>query len=1652
MFFRSIRLVVAFTAFLLIPSHALGESSWAPIGPNAGTIFSLIRDPFATNRWFAGTYFGGLYKSENAGTSWDHVPSPFSTKVVFALAADANTPGKLFAGILDSGIYQSLDSGETWSQITNGIGNASIESIAFDPANSSNILATAFEGVYRSNDGGVSWNLSNGGVTNFPARTLLYTKQSGEVLAGTSGLGIYRSVDSGITWKAYSDGMGKAVVNRLSENQETEQIYAASNQGIYRLNPGNNRWESITWNLAGTNVNQVLPVSSNLLLAATDFGLFKLIGESSTNWIQWGTFPARIIFPGNYPGSYFTAALFDSLLVTYNMGQTFIRADNGIQNRFVGSLTTLNASGQTVLYAGTDYGVEFSSEAFRSNSILPWITGGRFSGGVFAVTPASSNRLFAAIERDGVWKGENYGTQWSRSSDGLLPRVIHALSQSGTGRKTIFAGTTDGLYISTNNGVSWFPDRTTRTPHAVSAVAAHPLREGVVFYGTSEGSFYRSFDNADTAQISWRSPTGDSVQAISIAPFFNLYLVAGGQLYVSTDDGANFFLEQEIKETVLSVAADPVRPWTVYAGTSLGGIYRSTNNAISFEQANTGLKVPIVYSLAIDPTNSTTVYAGTLGKVYISTNSAESWTESGPGLAGGAVLRLEIDPNDRETLYASMADGGIFTSTNAGAKWSLIASPGEGNGLAILPGRSGTNVLLAGTLKGGIMRSVDRGETWQASNEGMTIFIKCIAIDPKNPANMYAGSLVDGIFKSMDSGQHWNAMGLADRAVYGVAIDPVNPANVYLATSSGIAISRDYGETWFDRGQQTAYIFDVLNNPQDTQQMLIAGGSGDFFKSEDGGESWIVANNGLPGANTVSIAADWNAGMIYAAVEREGIYKSSDGGRNWVSTNQSNLEGAPILSLALEPWNGFVLAGSDSHGVFLSTNKGGSWNSQGLTNRDQVNGFAFDRQKRVAWAATSTGITRSTDDGHTWNQIGQRAAYVLQMLVDPRDRNTIYVGSIGGQIFRSTDGGEEWVPANQGLPELSIFALAMNSSNGVLYASPEQAGVYRSTNNGESWELTEQTVLGNAKITSLTVNPLKNEVFAATDGSGLFISRDGGTKWELLGLTNYDQVFAVRSSSFDPETFYASTSDGFLKSINGGQNWGTLGQKEPYILQIVANPKTGAVFASSYAGKIHRSIDSGKSWQPATNGLPKLSIFALGLDLPSGTLYAAPERDGIYQSLDNGTNWTRIDTAGLSNALVMSLTVVPDNGNIYAATAGSGLFVSTDLGKTWALKTNGLQSVYVSSVALDPNQPDTLYASTLSETGSGAGLYRSINAGEIWVPITNGIPTASILQVLASRNIAGRLYAASARYFFRSDDYGANWSSVGAGLQGQEIGIIFQDQFNPGEVLYAGTTNGVYKSINGGADWVGTSNVQPNISISGFAETTNGIFAATLGTGVWSSADGLDWQGGLNPLLAHPVAFTILEDYRFGEVLYGIVTRDGVVRSSDGGSTWTICTNGLISTNVLSLTQDRQSGKIYAGTADNGVFVSEDQAATWKQVPSEFSGLNVPFLEPGTGSNLYVGTLGHGLLKSLDSGAALTGGVIPELVDPLMLGVHNTESQPQVLFAPIDPSGVITSTNGGLTWRYAKQGIEKVRVRKIAFDPVNPDLMLATAYAGGIYR
>ena len=119
-------------------------AGWTPIGPPGGTVFSLARDPFNSNVLFAGTYFGGLYRSDNGGAMWSHVAAPFSERPVFAIAFDRANTGTAYVGTFEGGIYKTTDGGQNWEKIT-----ADIEvratcygDLEIDPTNSQTLFFT----------------------------------------------------------------------------------------------------------------------------------------------------------------------------------------------------------------------------------------------------------------------------------------------------------------------------------------------------------------------------------------------------------------------------------------------------------------------------------------------------------------------------------------------------------------------------------------------------------------------------------------------------------------------------------------------------------------------------------------------------------------------------------------------------------------------------------------------------------------------------------------------------------------------------------------------------------------------------------------------------------------------------------------------------------------------------------------------------------------------------------------------------------------------------------------------------------------------------------------------------------------------------------------------------------------------------------------------------------------------------------------------------------------------------------------------------------------------------------------------------------------------------------------------------------------------
>src|SRR6266851_1805620 len=125
--------------------------------------------------------------------------------------------------------------------------------------------------------------------------------------------------------------------------------------------------------------------------------------------------------------------------------------------------------------------------------------------------------------------------------------------------------------------------------------------------------------------------------------------------------------------TVFALAIDPLTPTTIYAGTYLGGVFKSANGGASWSASNTGLTNTNVRALAIDPLTPTTIYAGTYlgGGVFKSANGGASWSASMTNTTY-VVQMLAIDPRTPTTIYAAADSfGGVFKSANGGATWSL---------------------------------------------------------------------------------------------------------------------------------------------------------------------------------------------------------------------------------------------------------------------------------------------------------------------------------------------------------------------------------------------------------------------------------------------------------------------------------------------------------------------------------------------------------------------------------------------------------------------------------------------------------------------------------------------------------------------------------------------------------------------------------------------------------------------------------------------------------------------------------------------------------------------------------------------------------------------------------------------------------------------
>jgi photosystem II stability/assembly factor-like uncharacterized protein len=379
-------------------------------------------------------------------------------------------------------------------------------------------------------------------------------------------------------------------------------------------------------------------------------------------------------------------------------------------------------------------------------------------------------------------------------------------------------------------------------------------------------------------------------------------------------------------------------------------------------------------------------------------------------------------------------------------------------------------------------------------------------------------------------------------------------------------------------------------------------------------------------------------------------------------------------TLRIEPTAGQTLYISSADKLWVSNDKGETWIE---SNQNSCNVLAFDTQDPLtAYCGLNNGVIKTVDGGKQWSILANPAIGDPHALViSPQDRDTLFIGASG--LFASTDGGVTWIRKGSGLSggrfDLKIYP--QNSST--MYAEDAACRLYRSTDGGRKWE------------------------FFTDQGCGLAFDAGG-------------------------ELMYRSGGDVLLSSNDAGNTW-TRSSFPQSMQSVVAHPsipgRIHAICQTNVPSCIYTSSDYGQTW-PKSMSFYKLTSTGMFFGDSSGErLYVASGDFFFYASDDFGESWKQYeDGAILANSVTTRLVIDPlDSDHVYLATQGRGVLVSTDGGQNWQESNNGLGSLFVNTLGIDPNKPGTVFA------GTDGGAYISYDGGETWGVVNDGLLGATVV-------------------------------------------------------------------------------------------------------------------------------------------------------------------------------------------------------------------------------------------------------------------------------------------------------------------------------------
>ena len=662
------------------------------------------------------------------------------------------------------------------------------------------------------------------------------------------------------------------------------------------------------------------------------------------------------------------------------------------------------------------------------------------------------------------------------------------------------------------------------------------------------------------------------------------------------------------------------------------------------------------------------------------------------------------------------------------------------------------------------------------------------------------------------------------------------------------------GNYWEEAGPTNigGRITAVAVHPGQPQKIWMGAADGGVWKSSNGGVEWSPVFDFAPSLSIGALAVDPNdPNTVYVGTGEanasgdsypgNGIYRTTDGGITWQYLGLP--ESYYIGRIAVNPQNsqnifvaatGLLFGKNDDRGIYRTTDGGTTWekvlflsdSTAGIDvvidplNPANVYAAMWERIRRP-WerkvGGMTSGIYKSTDGGTNWMQLtnglppNSPTIGRIGLAIAPSNPSVLYAiyadhpGYFLG-LFKTTNGGQSWVQTND-----AALGFIFNSYGwyfGQVYVDPSNPNtvyalgvdLYKSVNGGSSWYSIASFI--HVDHHAIWVDPANSSRIILGNDGGLFISQNGGSNFQKIYNLPITQFYAATADFNNPDQLYGGTQDnGTIRTLTGQVNdWEAIYWGDGFYV-IVDPQNSNVIYAEYQYGGLGKSTNGGYSFSSATTGI----------------------------NSNDRRNW------------MVPVVMDPNNHNtlyygtyrLYRTTNGAGYWsaISPDLSN--GPYSGGLNFGTITTIAVAPTNSSVIYAGT-----DDSNVWVTTNTGGNWTKISNALPNRWVTRVAVhplDENIAlvtysGYKYNDYIGYIYKTTDKGQSWTDITHNLPQAPCNVVVIDPDYP-EVYYVGTDVGVYVSLDGGLNWQMLGSNLPNSVVMDlvFHQPTRTLIAATHG-------------------------------------------------------------------------------------------------------------------------------------------------------------------------------------------------------------------------------